>query len=244
MHGMQLALARKPSGSYRFPWFAPVPRPVRSGTRRMRQPSKTPRRQRTPRIAPEARRELLIEAAKACLSEKGLRGFTIQNVANEAQVSIGLVGHYFGGIDGLLQAVFQSIMFKMPPVESDEAASQDEAVAQLLRTVENNFAPEYYSRENLRIWLPLYQEMMLDRKLGRKLVTQEQQYITALAKQIAAVARFRRMTLDDMQLASDFIAFLDGLWLQWCFTGKADYGRNKATALAYLEFHLGPLRKT
>lgn len=205
---------------------------------------KPARRQRNARIAPEARREQLLEAAKACLREKGLRGFTIQNVANEAQVSIGLVGHYFGGIDGLLQAVFQSIMFKMPPVADDEPASLDAAVAQLLRTVESNFAPGYYSRENLLIWLPLYQEMMLDRKLGRKLVAQDQRDIKALARQIEAVARFRRLKLDAMRLASDFMAFLDGLWLQWCFSGKADYAHNKATAMTYLELHLGPLRKT
>lgn len=210
----------------------------------MKRPAKPVRRQRNPRIAPEARRELLLAAAKTCLSQKGLRGFTIQNVANEADVSIGLVGHYFGGIDGLLQAVFQSIMFKMPPVEEVEPATPDDAVAQLLRTLESNFAPDYYSRKNLLVWLPLYQEMMLDRKLGRKLVAQDQQYIKALAKQIDAVARFRRLALDAMQLASDTMAFLDGLWLQWCFSGKADYARNKATALAYLEFHLGPLRKT
>ncbi len=209
----------------------------------MTSPSKPARRRRTARIAPEVRRELLLEAAKACLREKGLRGFTIQNVANEAQVSIGLVGHYFGGIDGLLQAVFQSIMFKMPAVAEDEPASLDAAVAQLLRTVESNFARDYYSRENLLIWLPLYQEMMLDRKLGRKLVAQDQQDIKALSRQIEAVARFRRLKLDAPQLASDVMAFLDGLWLQWCFSGKADYAHNKATAVAYLEFHLGPLRK-
>lgn len=209
----------------------------------MKPPSKQPPRQRNARIAPEARRELLLEAAKVCLREKGLRGFTIQNVANEAQVSIGLVGHYFGGINGLLQAVFQSIMFKMPPVAEDEPASLDAAVAQLLRTVESNFAPDYYSRENLLVWLPLYQEMMLDRKLGRKLLAQDQQDIKALARQIEAVAHFRRLKLDALQLASDFMAFLDGLWLQWCFSGKANYAHNKATAVTYLEFHLGPLRK-
>lgn len=208
--------------------------------------AKTPKsakpRKRAARVAPELRRELLLQAAIACLSEQGLRGFTLQNVAQRAKVSLALIGHYFGGIEELLQAVFAAVMFKMPAAPKAEPTSLAEATSQLMDTVENNFAPGYYSRDNLLVWLPLYEEMYLKGRIGRRLVAQEEQYIKAVARQIEAVARFRKLTVDAHQVAADFIAFTDGLWLHWCFTDNEDYSRNRETAVRYLELHIGTLR--
>ena len=200
-------------------------------------------RQRAARVAPALRRELLLQAAIDCLSAEGLRGFTLQNVAGRAGVSLALIGHYFGGIEELLQAVFAAVMFKMPAVPRTEPKSLADAASQLLDTVESNFAPDYYSRDNLLVWLPLYEEMYLKGRIGRRLVAQEQEYVEAVARQIAAVARFRKLKVDARQVASDFIAFTDGLWLQWCFSDSADYSRNRDTAVRYLESHVGALRQ-
>ena len=199
-------------------------------------------RKRAARVAPALRRELLLQAAITCLSEEGLRGFTLQNVAQRANVSLALIGHYFGGIEELLQAVFAAVMFKMPAAPKAEPRSLEEATTQLMHTVESTFAPDYYSRDNLLVWLPLYEEMYLKGRIGRRLVAQEEQYIKAVARQIDAVARFRRLKVDAQQIAADFIALADGLWLHWCFTDSDDYSRNRETAVRYLELHIGTLR--
>ena len=53
---------------------------------------------------PEQRREQLISAAFETIGEVGLAGITLSQVAKEAGMSTGIVSHYFGDKDGLLQA--------------------------------------------------------------------------------------------------------------------------------------------
>jgi len=205
-------------------------------------PQKTARK-RADRETPEHRRNLILQAARACLSEKGRSGFTLKNVAAEAGVSISLLSHYFGSVEELLKSVFRSVLFESRPVAYVQPKNLAGAIANLHDLVERNFRADYYSRRNLLVWLPIYEEMLLNARTRRSLDRIEQELVGGVARAVADVARFRKLKLDADELAFEFLAFLDGLWLQWCFSGKADYARNKATALAYLEFHLGPLRK-
>jgi DNA-binding transcriptional regulator YbjK len=49
---------------------------------------KKPARKRAERETPEQRRTLILLAVRTCFSERGMRGFTLKNVAEEAKVSI------------------------------------------------------------------------------------------------------------------------------------------------------------
>lgn len=57
------------------------------------------------RLAPDARREQLLSAARAVVAERGLAQFSLEDVAREAGVVASLPRHYFGSRDGLLVAV-------------------------------------------------------------------------------------------------------------------------------------------
>lgn len=202
----------------------------------------TPQRKRAARHAPEVRRELLLQAARRCLSKNGMKGFTLQNVAGEAKVSLALIGHYFGGIDDLLRAVFDSVMFEFPPSTQEKPQDIDAATANMRAIVERNFAPDYYSRENLLVWLPIYEEMALNETLRAKLTAQDELYVDEVAQVIANVAKFRKLPVDARSLAYDFLALLDGLWIRWCHSDRTDTQREQDAAYRLLESALGPLR--
>jgi AcrR family transcriptional regulator len=53
--------------------------------------------------APVDRRQALLDAAVKVVAERGLRGFTYRAVAQEAGVTHGLVQHYFGTLETLLE---------------------------------------------------------------------------------------------------------------------------------------------
>ena len=55
----------------------------------------------------ETRRSQLIEVTIASLAEVGYVGTTLAQIAGRAGVSPGLVAHYFGDKDGLLDAAFR-----------------------------------------------------------------------------------------------------------------------------------------
>jgi AcrR family transcriptional regulator len=61
---------------------------------------------RRDRRSPEERRALLLEAAIGAIAAKGFDGVTVRDVAERAQVSSGLLHHYFESFPALLAAAF------------------------------------------------------------------------------------------------------------------------------------------
>ena len=58
------------------------------------------------RLAPDARRQQILHAARTTLATTGVTGFSLDQVAREAGVAVSLPRHYFGSREGLLQARF------------------------------------------------------------------------------------------------------------------------------------------
>lgn len=198
-------------------------------------------RKRAEREAPEHRRSLILKAARTCLSEKGMRGFTLKNVAAEAKVSISLLSHYFGSVEELLKSVFRSVLFEERPVEYRKPKTLADAISNLQDIVSKNFDPDYYSRRNLLVWLPIYEEMLLNPRTRRTLDGIEQELASEVARAVSDVARFRKSAVDVDGLAYEFLAFLDGLWLRWCLSDRRDTRRERSAAVRFLETALGPL---
>lgn len=198
-------------------------------------------RKRAERETPEHRRNLILQAARECLSEKGMRGFTLKNVAAEAEVSISLLSHYFGSVEELLKSVFRSVLFETRPSDYTPPRNLADALASLRDLVEKNFHPDYYSRRNLLVWLPIYEEMLLSPRTRRSLDKIEQELTGEVVRAVADVARFRKLKVDADAIAFEFLAFLDGLWLRWCLSERRDVARERAAAQRFLEAALGPL---
>jgi AcrR family transcriptional regulator len=193
------------------------------------------------RLSPEVRREALIEAAKRCLKKRGSKGFNLQNVATEAKVSIGLIGHYFGGVEELLIAVFRSVMFEMPDLKRSKPQGLEEAVDDLRDMVARNFAGDYHTRENLLVWLPIYEEMLLNEKIRVLLNKTDEDYVEKVAVPIARVAELRGLSINARSVAYNFLALLDGLWIRWCHSKRKDPTYEQNAAYEYLEMVLGPI---
>ena len=203
-----------------------------------------PARKRAERETPEHRRNLILHAARACLSERGMRGFTLKNVAAEAKVSISLLSHYFGSVEELLKSVFRSVLFEERPVEYRKPKTLEEALSHLRDLVEKNFDPDYYSRRNLLVWLPIYEEMLLNPRTRRSLHKIEQELTAEVARAVGDVARFRKLRVDAEGVATEFLALLDGLWLRWCLSERRDTLRERRAAQRFLETTLGSLAAT
>jgi len=72
------------------------------------------------------RRQQLIQATMAAIDEVGLADATVMRIARHAGVSAGIISHYFGGKDGLLEATMRQILHDL-----------GEAVATRRRQLEN-----------------------------------------------------------------------------------------------------------
>jgi AcrR family transcriptional regulator len=199
------------------------------------------------RAHPEARRQMLIEAARRCLSKGGIAAFTVDRICKEARVSRGLINHYFPNKDDLLVEVYQDSLYKTVNSQIGEAQRNDERDGPpeflLKAIVEANFTQDYFARENLLVWLTLWGEIATNAKLRSVHRSLYESYRKTLASAIEKVSAPRGRTVDASSLARSFIALVDGLWLEWCLDPRAvstEAARDSCYDL--LETKLGPLR--
>lgn len=194
------------------------------------------------RHTPEVRRRELVEAGIRCIQRHGIAGFTVEKIADEAGVSIGLTSRYFDGRDGLLTAVYEHLIEAIPRLAPCRTSNLSESIAIVVGVIDSNFTTEIYSRKNFAVWLSLYAEMQFNDALRAKRGALAQEYNATLAQHLSNIAQFRALTLDAPTVASDFVAYLDGLWLKWCLSNSASPSAEKASASTFLENHVGPLR--
>jgi TetR/AcrR family transcriptional regulator, transcriptional repressor of bet genes len=197
------------------------------------------------REAPEKRRSDLIDAAIRCLAEGGMAAFKMERVAAEAGVSLGLVSHYFPSKDELLtemyrRALYEDVNRKME--ESDEAQESGSAVRRLCQMVEGIVDPRYLKPANLTTWLSLWGEIIVNPPLRKTHRTLYRSYMDLLSRLIAGVAAERDRPVDPAEMARNFQALIDGLFLERALDSQAlGHADLRRAAFQYLELQLGPL---
>jgi transcriptional repressor BetI len=178
---------------------------------------KTGPRAKFTRELPAVRRRALIEATAQCLAERGHAATSVREVCARAGVSLGLVRHYFGGIDALIAETYR---FIGSHVSDTLAAALDAAdttpEARLRAFIDASFRPPVLDPDLLSIWLSFWALVRRDeaiRRIHRDVYAAYRRRLEGLIAE-AAAARSRRV--DTALAALAFTAMLDGLWLELC----------------------------
>lgn len=176
------------------------------------------------RLAPEARASELVQAGLRVLSQGGITAFTIDNICKASGASRGLVGHYFGGKDGLLAACYAAAYAPLM-----QAVAEDGAPLTLAELIDELLSERHLRPEGLNIWLAVWGEIAVNPVLRAEHLRHYRAYHSALAQ--AAARHFGRdgPEASDEALATALIALLDGIWLEFCIA-PAEMGRDRARA--------------
>lgn len=194
-----------------------------------------------PRLSIEQlRRQELAIAAYEVLQEEGIAGTTLAKVAERAGMSKGIVVHYFGGKDALLEAVMRLA----------NALLRDEVIARmsLARTprarldaiIAGNFSPNFFKPEICNAWLSLCAEVPRNAEFARI-----QRAIHArMRSNLLSALRHLLPPAQREAAVTGITAMIDGLWLRF---GLNQQGLTHAQAMAQMEGillqHLGPKQK-
>ena len=190
------------------------------------------------RLTSAERSASLIQASLACLARGGILEFTIDNICNEAGVSRGLITHHFKSKDGLLVAVYRAMYERL----HTGLEAPNPKRPRLLAILDAMFAPEFFSREELNIWLALWSEIVNNPALKREHRRQYTRYRRDLEMALAEVATARGLTVYVKSLAQMLIALVDGLGLERCIEPKLLSPKAaKHICISTLELALGPL---
>lgn len=161
------------------------------------------------RLAPETRASELVQAGLRVLSKGGITAFTIDNICKASGASRGLVGHYFGGKDGLLAACYAAAYAPLMKAIENEGSPLT-----LTGLIEELLSDRQLRPEGLTIWLALWGEIAVNPVLRAEHLRQYRIYRAAIAQATARHFGRDRPDATDEILATALIALLDGIWLE------------------------------
>ncbi|WP_417460549.1 choline-responsive transcriptional repressor BetI [Kordiimonas sp.] len=156
------------------------------------------------------RRQQLIDATIRTIARVGYSETTVSRIAKEAGLSAGIISHYFGGKQALLEASMARVLFELHDAflkHLEEATSPRERLSAIIDT---NFEDDQYKPEIVRAWLSFWAQVPFSPELKRLQAIYNRRLISNLAHEL------RRIVPGDAARdgAEIFASLIDGFWLR------------------------------
>ncbi|HLP68800.1 MAG TPA: TetR family transcriptional regulator C-terminal domain-containing protein [Rhizobium sp.] len=178
----------------------------------------TPVRRSFHRAGEAERRKALIRATLDCISEYGLEGATVRQIAARAGVTGGLIRHYFSGKDQMLEAAYREIMDTMSSAAFHALEhAGDDPRARLHDFIVANLTPPVTDPRTMSLWAAFISHVRVDPGFAK---IQRENYLAYLAVLQQLVEKFladagRPAPADTCRkLAIAINGMIDGLWLE------------------------------
>src|SRR3984885_7371386 len=175
----------------------------------------------------ESRRRQLVEVTIDSLAELGYVGTTLAQIAVRAGVSPGLVAHYFGDKDGLLDAAFRSLARRVGDQVRARLRQVSTPRARIQAVIDANLAPEEFEQRTSTAWLAFWGQVLQVAPLKRVQSVYQQRTLSNLRGSLKKL-----MPADEAQrLAAMIAAMIDGVWLRAALSGWREADSESARAL-------------
>ena len=186
------------------------------------------------RVSTADARQQILAAVEVVISRHGVRGMTLRLVADEAGVSLGLLGYHFKNRDALILAAFVGVRIQIREAFEIALSTADQPDDRLRAFIRAAFTAQFldgpYAHMRLSAWAmaptaPVINEWWTTRvgvhleKLG--------EFIAAARPDLGSQEAHNR--------AVDVLALSNGLWLGWGRVRNTDdleRGRQRCEAMA------------
>jgi betaine-aldehyde dehydrogenase len=180
-----------------------------------------------PQPLEELRRTQLVEVTIDSLAELGFVGTTLAQIAARAGVSPGLVAHYFGDKDGLLEAAFRSLARRVGTHVRARLRQASTPRGRIQAVIDANLAPEEFEQRTGTAWLAFWGQVLHLPPLKRIQSVYQRRTLSNLRNSLK-----RLMPPDEAHsLAAMIAAMIDGVWLRAALSGWREADSESARAL-------------
>jgi transcriptional repressor BetI len=165
----------------------------------------------------EIRRAQLIDATLLTIDQTGLAGATLASVAQRASISTGIVSHYFGDKDGLLEATMRHVLRDLVASHVETAPrGERRSPLETSRGRRGEFRRRADQQPVMKTWLAFWSESMHKPQLRRL------QYVNTRRLNSNLCADFSKALprAAARRAASGLAALIDGLWLRGALSGE------------------------
>jgi betaine-aldehyde dehydrogenase len=184
----------------------------------------------------EARRRQLIEVTIDSLAEVGYVGSTLAQIAQRAGVSPGLVAHYFGDKDGLLEATFRTLARRIGERVRERFNSARTPRGRVQAVIDANLGPEEFDRRTGIAWLAFWGQVLHVSGLKRVQAAYQRRMLSNLRHALK-----RLLPPEEARsLAAMIAAMIDGVWLRAALSRwqEADSESARALLTAFVDSRL------
>lgn len=184
------------------------------------------------RVKPEhVRREEIVNAAYDVIFEVGLSNTTMAQIAKKAQLSVGIVSHYFGDKQGLINACMLEMLNVLRRKTAQYKAEVNELQPEnmIKAIIDSNFDISQVNQRAMRIWLDFWSASMHMPELSRLQRINDQRLYSNLKFHFLEL-----MPKDQASIAArGLAALIDGLWLRGSLSGDTEFDSVLARTIAY-----------
>jgi betaine-aldehyde dehydrogenase len=176
----------------------------------------------------DQRRRQLIDATIETLADVGFSACTLGEIARRAGVSPGLVAHYFGDKDGLLEATLRHLVTRLGRSAARRLSGVRDPRARVQAVIDANLSPEEFERRTASVWLAFWGQVIHSARFRRLQVIYQRRMISNLRHAL------RRLlpSQEAENLAALLASVIDGLWLGATLSGKSETESASARQLA------------
>jgi len=159
----------------------------------------------------EVRQQQLIDATLMSVERHGLQHTTINTISAMAGMSSGIISHYFGGKQGLIEAALKYLLDQLKQALLSRISGQNlSPIERLSMIVEANFTELQRSSAATKTWLSFWSQAMHEPGLARLQNINSQRLYSNL------LFCFKQLlpSIAAINAAKQTAAVIDGFWLR------------------------------
>ncbi len=157
----------------------------------------------------EGRSQQLIEMTIDSLAERGYVGSTLSEIAGRANVSPGLVAHYFGDKDGLLEAAFRTLTSRLGAAVVARLRRANGPRERIQAVIDANLDAGEFNQRTGGAWLAFWGQVLHTARLHRVQAVYQRRMLSNLRHDLKRLVGPTEAT----RLAGMIAAMIDGVWL-------------------------------
>ncbi len=181
------------------------------------------------RVEPEDfRRRQLIEATIETMAESGFAATTLALIGRKAQVSPGLIAHYFDDKDGLLEATLRNMASRLSRAVSTRLRSARSPRERVQAVIEATLAPKEFDPRTCSVWLAFWGQVTHSTRLKRVQAIYQRRMLSNLKHALKSIVP----AAEAHRLAVALAAMIDGLWLRAALSCPPETDSRAARAMA------------
>lgn len=164
-----------------------------------------------PKVGMEpVRRQQLIDATIEVVAEVGLKSATINLISRKAGMSSGIISHYFGGKQALIEASVRYLVSRLTMTTSLPNPKD-----RLMAIVELNFSAVQQAESSTKTWLSFWGQSMHDANLYRLQEVNKKRLVSNLRYSFKQLLS-NEQACEEAEITA---ALIDGFWLRCALSG-------------------------